>query len=138
VGAEVEEIVVSLFDAFNRRDLDGALEMLHPDVVFEPVTRALLNGGEPYRCHDGMRRYFQDVSRHWHELRVDPVQVRSAGAAVVALGQTSGRGEAGPLTGAPTTWVFKFQEGLVIRIQVFSDERLARKALGVDERPESH
>jgi hypothetical protein len=85
-----------------------------------------------------MRRYFQDVSRHWHELRVDPVQVRSAGAAVVALGQTSGRGEAGPLTGAPTTWVFKFQQGLVVRIQVFSDERLARKALGVDERSESH
>jgi ketosteroid isomerase-like protein len=134
VAAGVEEIVVSLFDAFNRRDLDGALLLLDPEIVFEPVTRVVLNDGEPYRGHEGMRRYFEDVQRHWSELRVNPVQVRSAGAAVVALGQTTGRA-AGSLTGAPTTWVFKFKDGLVARIQVFSDERLARQALGVQNQP---
>jgi ketosteroid isomerase-like protein len=127
-----EEIAKRLFDAFNRRDFEVALQLLHPEIVFQPVSGAVLHDGQPYRGHDGMRRYFADVQEHWHELRVTPVHIRAAGDAVVALGQTSGRGAAGPLTDAPTTWVFKFKDGLVAQIQVFSDERLARQALAVD------
>lgn len=128
-----EAIAKRLFDAFNRRDVETALRLLCADVVFQTVSGAVLNDGHPYCGHDGMRRYFADVQEHWHELHVTPVQIRAAGDAVVALGQTSGRGTAGPLTDAPTTWVFKFQDGLVAHIQVFSDERLARQALAVDE-----
>jgi hypothetical protein len=36
------------------------------------------------------------------------------------------------LDNVPTTWVFKFEQDLIAHIQVFSDERLARAALGVD------
>ena len=124
------DIAQRLFDAFNARDLDGTLALLHPDVVFEPVSGAVLNDGEPYRGHEGMRRYFADVQDHWSELIVNPVHVRAAGNAVVALGHVSGAGAAGPLRNAPTTWVFKFDGDLVAHIQVFSDERLAREALG--------
>jgi ketosteroid isomerase-like protein len=132
-----EGIARRLFDAFNRRDIETALGLLHPDVVFEPVSGAILNDGQPYRGHEGMRRYFADVQEHWHELHVTPVHTRAAGDAVVALGQTSGRGPAGPLDGAPTTWVFKFKDDLAAHIQVFSDERLARKALAVEEPSQS-
>lgn len=125
------EIAQRLFDAFNARDLDGALELLHPALVFEPVSGAVINDGEPYRGHEGMRRYFADVHEHWRELTVKPVHLREAGEAVVALGHVSGLGPAGPLKDAPTTWVFKFDGALVAHIQVFSDERLAREALGL-------
>ena len=127
-----EAAVRGLFDAFNRRDLPGALKLLHPDLVFEPVSAALLGDGQPYRGHAGVRRYFADITEHWHELAVNPVHVRAAGDAVVALGQTRARGPGGVLADAPTTWVFKFQEDLVGHILVFSDERLARAALGLD------
>jgi ketosteroid isomerase-like protein len=125
------EIAQRLFDAFNARDLDTALSLLHPDVVFEPVSGAVLNDGEPYRGYEGMRRYFADVQAHWHELTVNPVHLREAGNAVVALGHASGASAAGALREAPTTWVFKFDAGLVAHIQIFSDERLAREALGL-------
>lgn len=128
-GARADGLVLRLFDAFNRRDLDSALSLLHENIVFEPVSGALLNAGEPYMGHDGIRLYFEHVSEHWQELQVNPIQVRAAGAAVVALGQTSGVGAGGPLVAAPTTWVFKFRDGLVAQIQIFSDERLARRAL---------
>lgn len=124
-------IAQRLFDAFNARDLDAALSLLHPDVVFEPVSGAVLNDGEPYRGHAGMRCYFADVQAHWRELTVNPVHLREAGDAVVALGHASGASAAGSLRDAPTTWVFKFDAGLVAHIQVFSDERLAREALGL-------
>jgi ketosteroid isomerase-like protein len=125
------KIAQQLFDAFNARDLGAALSLLHPDVVFEPVSGAVLNDGEPYRGHDGMRRYFADVRAHWRELTVNPMHLREAGEAVVALGHASGSSAAGALRDAPTTWVFKFDDGLVVHIQIFSDERLAREALGL-------
>lgn len=131
MAASKTEIVQRLFDAFNARDLEVALLLLHPNVVFEPVSGAVLNDGEPYRGHAGMRHYFADVREHWRELTVDPVHLRGAGDAVVALGHVSGSSAAGSLRDAPTTWVFKFDAGLVLHIQVFSDERLARRALGL-------
>jgi ketosteroid isomerase-like protein len=125
------ELAQQLFDAFNARDLKAALSLLHPDVVFEPVSGAVLNG-EPYRGHEGMRLYFADVQEHWRELTVNPVRLRGAGDAVVALGHASGSSAAGSLRDVPTTWMFKFDDGLVVHIQIFSDERLARQALGLD------
>jgi len=125
------EIVQQLFNAFNARELEATLSLLHPDVVFEPVSGAVLNDGEPYRGHAGMRRYYADVQANWQELTVNPVHLREAGNAVVALGHASGASAAGALRDAPTTWVFKFDRDLVLHIQIFSDERLAREALGL-------
>jgi ketosteroid isomerase-like protein len=127
-----QETVERLFEAFNRRDMPAALGLLHPDLVFEPVSATAMGHDEPYRGHDGIRRYFADITEHWQELTVNPVHVRAAGDAVVALGQTKARGRGGLLDDVPTTWVFKFEQDLVVHIQVFSDERLARAALGLD------
>jgi ketosteroid isomerase-like protein len=127
-----QAIVQRLFEAFNRRDMPAALGLLHPDLVFEPVSATALGRGEPYRGHDGIRDYFADITAHWQELTVNPVHIRAAGDAVVALGQTTARGRGGVLDNVPTTWVFKFEQDLIAHIQVFSDERLARAALGVD------
>jgi ketosteroid isomerase-like protein len=125
-----KEVAARLFDAFNNRDQDAVLEMVHSDIVFEPVSAAVMSGGEPYRGHDGIRRYVSDVETYWDELTVRPVQIRAAGQVVVALGMTSGRGMMGSFKDAPTTWVLKFKEGLVIHAQVFSDERNVHDALG--------
>jgi ketosteroid isomerase-like protein len=124
-----EQAIRRLFDAFNDRDVATGLSLLHPEVVFQAVTGAVMNEGEPYRGHEGMRRYFAQVEEHWQELQVTPVQVRAAGGAVVALGHANGTGAGGSVRDAPTTWVFKFKDGLVSQVQVFSDERLARQAL---------
>jgi ketosteroid isomerase-like protein len=122
----------SLFDAFNRRDLDAALELVHPEIVFQPVTAAVMSGGEPYCGHDGIRRYFSDVETHWDELVIDPVQIRAAGRAVVALGEASGRARLGSFEDVPTKWVLKFRDGLVVSAQIFSDDAGVREALGAD------
>jgi ketosteroid isomerase-like protein len=125
------EVVQRLFDAFNARDMADAWSLLDPEIVFEPVSGAVLNGGEPYLGEQGMHRYLADVQEHWQELTVNPVHMRAAGDAVVALGQVNGRSAEGSLDAVPTTWVFKFKDGRVAQIQVFSDERLARLALGL-------
>ncbi len=124
-----EAIVAHLFEAFSRRDLASVLPLLHREIVFQPVTAQVTREGEPYRGHDGMRRYAEDVAAHWDELTVRPAQIRAAGRAVVAIGLVSGRGAAGSFADAPTTWVVKFRDGLVNHVQIFSDARMAHAAL---------
>jgi ketosteroid isomerase-like protein len=129
VSLPKEEIVARLFEAFSRRELASALELVHPNVVLQPMTAAVTRGGEPYRGHDGIRRYAEDVERHWRQLTIRPKQIRAAGRAVVALGLVSGRGVGGSFEDAPTTWVVKFKDGLVAHVQIFSDERYVTGAL---------
>jgi ketosteroid isomerase-like protein len=124
-----EEVVARLFEAFSRRELESALALVHPEVVFEPMTAAVTRAGEPYRGHEGIRRYAQDVESHWEVLTVHLAQIRAAGCAVVALGLVSGRGPGGSFQDAPTTWVVKFRDGLVVHAQIFSDARNVVNAL---------
>jgi ketosteroid isomerase-like protein len=126
---EQEQAVARLFEAFSRRDLPSALALVHPEVVFQPMTAAVTRAGEPYRGHEGIHRYAKDVEENWDELTIQPVQIRAAGHAVVVLGMVSGRGRGGAFENAPTTWVIKFRDGLVIGAQIFSDERNVREAL---------
>ncbi len=127
-----EELAERLFDAFNRRDVEGVLALLHPEIVFMPISAAVMSEGEPYRGHEGMRRYLRDVEKHWAALTVHPVQIRAAGAAVVALGRVDGQGPAGALEGVSTTWVIKFRDNQVVHAQIFSDERPLLEAFGQD------
>ncbi len=124
-----EDIVRTLFDAFSRRDLQGAMELMHQDIVFQPMTAAVTRAGEPYRGHEGIRRYTEDVETHWQRLTIRLKQIRSAGRAVVALGLVSGSGSGGSFEDAPTTWVVKFRDGRVVHVQIFSDERYVTGAL---------
>jgi ketosteroid isomerase-like protein len=124
-----EGVVARLFEAFSRRDLATTLTLVHPEIVFQPMTAEVTRGGEPYRGHDGITRYLEDVEAHWEELVVHLAQIRAAGRAVVALGLVSGRGPAGSFENAPTTWVVKFKDGLVFHAQIFSDARYVVDAL---------
>ncbi|HUN78208.1 MAG TPA: nuclear transport factor 2 family protein [Solirubrobacteraceae bacterium] len=123
--ASREEIVAGLFAAFGRRELSEAemLELLHPEIVFTPMTAQVTQAGEPYRGHAGIRRYEADLAERWSELRIELTQIRAAGDAVVALGLVSGRGAAGSFSDQPATWVIKFRDGRVASVQVFADAR---------------
>lgn len=127
--ARREEVATELFEAFSRGELERTLELLHPDIVFKPMTAEVTQAGEPYRGHAGIRRYMADVEALWQELVLAPTQIRVAGQAVVALGLVSGRGRAGAFENVPTTWVFKFEDELVVDIQIFSDARHVHEAL---------
>lgn len=128
-----EQVVARLFEAFSRRDLPSVFALMHPEIVFQPMTATVTQGGEPYRGHEGMLRYAQDIESHWDELTINPTQIRAAGRAVVALGVVSGRGAGGSFRDAPTTWVVKFREGLVAHVQIFSDERYVVGALSSED-----
>lgn len=124
-----EQVVELLFDAFSRRLLTDALWLLDPEIVFEPMTAMVTQDGQPYRGHEGIERYMQDVQAHWQELTLRPGRIRVAGDAAVALGTVSGRGTSGSFEDVATTWILKFRNGRVVRAQIFSNPGPVTNAL---------
>ena len=66
---EPEELLRKAYVAFNARDIDGALALMHPDVVWPNG----MEGGTVYG-HDGVRSYW---SRQWTLIdpRVEPLGI---------------------------------------------------------------
>jgi ketosteroid isomerase-like protein len=116
-----------MFDAFSRRDLDGMVAVMDPEVEFLPVTANITTGGVPYRGHDGIARYLIDAARVWPELRVFPDDMREHGNVVLALGRVLARG-GGMVLDRPAGWVFTMREGKIARGRVYGTHEEALQA----------
>lgn len=123
------ELARRVFEAFATRDLDGLVAVSDPDVEFLPVTANLTTGGMPYRGHEGIARYLDDVARVWPELRLFPDELRDLGDTVVVLGRVVARG-GGMILDRPTGWVFKMHGGRIVGIRVYGSQEEAIEAAG--------
>jgi ketosteroid isomerase-like protein len=127
------DVVRQAFAAFERRDADLLLAVCSADIVFEPVTARIAAAGEPYRGHQGLRRYLEDVARVWHELRPAPdTFYESGGGIVVATGRVYAWG-AGRVIDAPAGWIWRVDGGLIAYGQVFETAAGALEAAGMGE-----
>ena len=63
-------------DAINRGDLEAALDLVDPEVVFEPL-RAPVSGA--YYGPDGIRKFFADTADSFDRFRVEHRDIRDLG-----------------------------------------------------------
>ena len=117
-----------MFAAFAERDTDALITVMDPDVEFLPVTANITTGGVPYRGHDGIVRYLEDVARVWPELRLFPEEYREADGSVVTLGRVVARG-GGMILDRPTGWVFMRRDGRILRARVYGSHEEALEAV---------
>jgi ketosteroid isomerase-like protein len=79
-------------DAFNRRDLDALLALTDTGVEFIPYEVAV-QGGDAYRGHDGVRRWWEETFEVLPDISVDTDEVRALGENVTfAQGELHGTG----------------------------------------------
>jgi ketosteroid isomerase-like protein len=123
----------AVFDAFNRRDVDAGLELVHEDIEFLAPTAEMANEGKPYVGHAGMRKYYADVAEVWIELDVTPTEIREVGDAVLALGRVYGRAGGGYIQDSPAQWVMRFRDGRISWIRVFTNRSAALAEVGLAE-----
>lgn len=117
--ADEEQTVRDMLDAFARRDVEGALEHIHPGVELRPyATHGMAGRAEPYRGHDGVRAYFADVAKVWHEFVVIPEDFRAAAGSVVVFGRVRAYND-DTTVDSPVVWVWKLRDELVSSGQVF-------------------
>jgi ketosteroid isomerase-like protein len=127
------DVVERMFAAFGDRDFDALVELMDPEVDFLPVTANLTTGGVPYRGHEGVARYFDDVARVWPELRLfpDDYRVGAREGCVLVLGRVVARG-GGMILDRPTGWVFEMRDARIARLRVYGTHEEALRAAGVD------
>ena len=107
-----------IYDAFARRDVEAALELMSDDVEFVPqVTAAMAGRAEPYRGHDGIRQYFADAERLWEELTLTATDIRAAAGSVIVFGHVEGR-TGGELRRRRAIWTWQVRDGRAVALRV--------------------
>ena len=123
-------------EAFNRRDLDGALAAATytPDFEYIPPREGVEAGFfEPsYRGPEGYRKFMSAWDVWGPDLRVEPEELIDLGDRIVLLATGRGSAEASGVpvtTKVATVWVLK--SGRVIRLHAYFDHAEALEAVGL-------
>jgi ketosteroid isomerase-like protein len=120
-------------DAFNRRDLDAFLALMHPETEFTPYE-VWVQGGTPYRGRDGMRKWWQESLEVLPDLRVDLYEVRDLGDKVFVRGRLYGHGAGSGAVIERKLWgALEFRDGKQFRYWAFGSEAEALEAAGLRE-----
>lgn len=121
-----------IFDAVVRRDVSRLTDLTDPEVEWRSFF-ALLEGGE-YRGHDGIRKYVNDISEAFEDLRPELIDLLDAGDVVIGVGQVHYRGRgSGVETEERAGWVFRFRDGRLLLFRAFTDPAEALENVGLSE-----
>lgn len=118
---ELEQKVMSLFRAFNRRALAEVEDLCGGDVTFEAATAEFAERPGAYSGREGMREYFADVDRIWEELLITPRRILAEGGEAVALGRVFARSRRLGLRDLPIGWRLRDGPGGFEWIKVYDD-----------------
>jgi ketosteroid isomerase-like protein len=116
VAAQIA-VIRAIYDAFERRDIDGVMAHLAEDVRLElPATSRLAERHGPYIGHAGVREYFADLGRTWQELSLHARDIRAAPGAVVVFGYAEGRVD-GEAVRRDVLWTWKLRGSLAVSVR---------------------
>jgi len=114
-----EETILAAYDAWNRRDVDRTVELVHPDCVARPFLGANL-GANVYRGRDGARRWFQDLHQEWESFEARVTGIAERGERALCTFHVHARGRAsGVVIDGDLHHLFEFRDGLIIRLDGF-------------------
>jgi ketosteroid isomerase-like protein len=112
------DVVRALYRAFAERDLEAALPLMAPDVELhaDGTARAAGRSG-PYRGHDGIRAYFEDVQRVWDQIALFADDFRVVPGFVVVMGHVEFTRDGEPAQRA-VVWTWRLRDGLATYMRV--------------------
>jgi ketosteroid isomerase-like protein len=133
VSQENVEVVRRAFDAFDRRDVDGLVDLTTAHVEWFPAMPGIV-AGDSFRGRVGVEQYFEGLAETWVEYRSTVEALRDLGDRVLALGRLEGRGRGSfaPVT-SPQGTVFEFCGTKISRFRTYLDHAEALKAVGLEE-----
>ena len=134
MSQENVELFIRAADAFNRRDLEALIAYCDPEIEFRSRIIELEGGGDPYRGHDGIRKWWEDlfaVFPDFHSNIEEVKDLRSWTSARVRQ-HTQGAGSDSPAD--QTQWhLSQWRDGKIVRWRVFLNEAEALEAAGLSE-----
>ena len=108
------------FDAFNRGDVEGFLDITAEDVV-QDWSRAIGPDGGVYRGREEVRGFLQSWLDAFEESKVIVDELIDAGDQVVCAfhGRQRGRGSGAVVEGRGSVLVWAFREGKVASVTLY-------------------
>jgi ketosteroid isomerase-like protein len=132
VPAENVDAIRRSYEAFNRGDLDEALEVMHREIEWQTYIVPGPGGGT-YHGHDGVRQLWSDARGVFGEFRNEPERFFEAPPdRVVAFIRVCGVGkESGVPVEARIAHLITMKEGMAVRVQSFEDRDEALRVVGL-------
>jgi ketosteroid isomerase-like protein len=120
---DAPSVVRDLWAAFNDGGVERMLEMVHEDAEWRTYL-----GHPPYRGHDGIRRYYEEVTGRATHVSASDYAVRAIGDAVLASGSLQTVDGSGALAQRQVHWVYWVRDGKVARAASFARREQAEEA----------
>lgn len=121
---EAEDLILGLYSAYRRQDLDELIDGMHPDAHFRPVPKARV-----YHGRDDIRLLFEHDIYRLPEFDFRVLAVQEEGERVLLHGKNRIR-EAGQVRDAPIYWVGRFRDGLLLTFEPYERIEDAAAAFG--------
>jgi ketosteroid isomerase-like protein len=133
VSEQNVELHRRLIAAFNARDLEAIIAKSDPQIEYDSMMT--VPGGDVYRGHEGMRRYFRDMQDAWgDEIRAEPEAYFDLGQHTLAVYVLRGRGQqSGAEVAMPFAQVIRWRDGLMLHFKAYPRREDALRDLGMSE-----
>ena len=133
MSQENVELLHRAFEAVNGRDLDLFLALSDPDVEFSPLI-VKLEGGDSYRGHDSVRRWWEDLFGVFPDYRIEADEVRDLGNVTVTCARAQAHGVESNVLAEQQLWaVTEWRSGKTVWWANFISEAAALEAAGLRE-----
>jgi ketosteroid isomerase-like protein len=126
------EIVQRASEALRRRDLDALGELLAPDCEIVPIRADV--DQTVFRGPDALSKFFAATDEAWESITAESESRREGPDWVLGFGRIRARGrESGAELDVPTAAVYRFRDGLITAIRVYTSRADALADLGLEE-----
>jgi ketosteroid isomerase-like protein len=120
---DVLELYARVTREFERRDLEGYLGLMHPDVEFTTVA---FGEERVFRGHDGVREWWEELSAKPGYDAYSSTATEIADDAIVIRARIRAPSQSGGYLDAAALWLLVARDGLVWRYRPVESEEAAR------------
>jgi ketosteroid isomerase-like protein len=132
MSEENVELVRRGIDAVNRGDLDEWLATFSSEAEFH--TTGQFADERVYRGHAGVERLWAQLREDMEELSLSASDIRAVGDRMFVAGTMRGRGKRSKAGFEQAfCYALTFQDGLIVRLEVYLDPEQALEAAGLTE-----
>lgn len=108
------------------------MRLVHPDVVLHPGIPTP-DQDAPYRGHRGMETFFRLATDVWETVTAEPeAMLEASGDRILVLDRWHFRGRAGIEIDDELANAYTFRDGLIVKIDGYTDRAEARAAVGLE------
>src|SRR5215211_3418098 len=128
-----ERTIRRAYRAFAERDLETLKRLADASIEVATVTGIMAGRTNPYRGHEGISQYMEDLAGTWKRIELQPQQFHEVEPGkVLVFGRARVWHENGFLDSA-NAWLWTVRDAKVYAVHVLADPAEARRAFAPEE-----